>query len=190
MTQRLSFVLSSRDFPEAELAAMILDGEVYRVDECVSPIDIPPSAEQRMAALAAELPAPLTLERRSAAWVWGALFAPPQRHEACTSLSDRRHPPYSPRVSVREVAIRPQEITRFSSVPAFALTLPLRTAMDLARYSEPFGEPERTAIANLLAMAAITPLECRDLIARMAKLPNKRLAMRRLLGVGDAVSLA
>ena len=46
------------------------------------------------------------------------------------------------------------------------------------------------AIANLLALAAITPRQCRELIAGMAKLPNKRLAMRRLLGVGDAVSLA
>ena len=180
MTQRLSPVISTRDFPEAEIAAMLLDGEVYRVDRCVSPIDVPPGPEQRLAALERELPARLILERRSAAWVWGALFLPPARHEACTSLTGRWRPPYSTRVTVREIAIGPAEITRFAAAPALALTTPLRTAMDIARYSETFGDVEVEALLTLLGHAGTTVEECRTTVAALHKLPYKKRALRRL----------
>ena len=184
MTLRLSPVISTRDFPEAELAAMLLDGDVYRVGECVSPIDVPPSPQQRMVALERELPPRIILERRSAAWVWGALFFPPSRHEACTSLTGRRRPPYSNRVSVREIAIRPAEVTRFAAAPGLSLTTPLRTAMDIARYSEVFGDIEMRAIAILLAGARTTPSECSSMIAGLQKLPFKKRALSRLAMIG------
>jgi hypothetical protein len=62
MSPRLGPVLSRSEFPAPELGALVLDGERYRVDDCVAPIDEIAGPALRAAALAAHLPARLIAE--------------------------------------------------------------------------------------------------------------------------------
>src|SRR5687767_11814124 len=102
MPARLASVLTSSDLPMAELAAARLDGELFRIDDCYSPIDEVEQPRHRARALGAVLRDRLIAEQRSAAWIWGALDAPPPRHELCVATGARVRPPGLPWMVVRE----------------------------------------------------------------------------------------
>ena len=69
---RLPGVLFHSDLPEAELHAAKLDGELYPVDQCFSPIDTIEGRWNRARALLLTVPARLIAEQRTAAWIYGA----------------------------------------------------------------------------------------------------------------------
>ncbi len=177
MTPRLAAVLSPAEFSAAELCALRLDCEVYPVDRCFSPIDTPPGIDLRAAALAAILPPRIIVERRSAAWVWGALATPPRSHEVCARIGARTRPPASLRLVLREVVLAENELLRLAGIE---VTTPLRTILDLARFSDRFGPAEAATVSALMRAGGLAASDCIDGVLIRRNLPNKRLAIERL----------
>ncbi|MEP6480534.1 MAG: type IV toxin-antitoxin system AbiEi family antitoxin [Rhodoglobus sp.] len=180
MSQRLPHVLSGHDLPLAELLAARLDGELFRVDECFAPVDEIEQPTHRAGALSAILPERLIAEQRSAAWVWGALDTPPARHELCVVAGTRTRSPGVSWMRLREVVIEPGELT---TIGGLQLTTPLRTVVDLARFSANFGEAEELIVQRLLHAHGLTRQQCLDDLERRRNLPNKRQALARLTHV-------
>lgn len=177
MPIRLKSVLSSRDLPSPELGALVLDGEAYRVDDCIASIDQPAGPLIRASALALELPPRLIAEQHTAAWVWGATALPPVRHEVCADITARARPPLDARVNVREVVILREDITVLAGIP---ITAPARTAIDLARFVPHWSDEETRIIAELLRIADCSVFDCARAMNRKRNLPNKKIALSRL----------
>jgi hypothetical protein len=176
MTKLLT-VLSRADLPLAELSAARLDGELYCVDDGYSPVDVPCGPYERAASIAEYCRGRLMAEQRTAAWVWGALDGPPARHELCASLGARARPAFPIRTVVREVVIDAAELVLIGGI---GVTTPLRTIVDLARFSERFGDAERGIVERLASSYAITLDRCRTEMDSRTNLPNKRRALARL----------
>lgn len=175
---RLSPVLSTADLPLAELHAARLDGELSALDACFTPIDLPGSALNRAAALAVQWPERLIAEQRTAAWIWGALWQPPARHELCSSLGARARPSEPLRVVAREVAISDDELAVIASL---RVTTPTRTIADLARSPRPFGPDDAAVIRRLAVIGRVTLDDCRHALDRRRNLPNKIVAWQRIV---------
>jgi hypothetical protein len=180
MARLLSPVLSPFDFPSAELSAILLDGEAYRVGQSVAPIDEVPGPLMRAAALSAELPPRLIAEQHTAAWIWGAQPYPPERHEVCADTAARLRPALDASLAVREVVIRPED-TRL--VGDLMVTSPLRTAIDLARFVDHWTDEEAAVIASLLRLGDVTLEDCARSMNLRRNLPRKRRALERLAGL-------
>ncbi|HEY4269577.1 MAG TPA: type IV toxin-antitoxin system AbiEi family antitoxin [Galbitalea sp.] len=174
---RLSPVLSIADFPRPELDALRLDGEIFRVDDCVAPIDELPAPQLRAAALALELPPRLIAEQRTAAWVWGALFDAPRPHEVCADISARARPTLTRLVAVREVVLQADDVVHFAGM---SVTTPIRTAVDLARFAKAWGDAEVDIVRRLMSAGAFDARDCADAINQRRNLPGKRLALERI----------
>jgi hypothetical protein len=183
MPDRLPPVLSRFDLPIAELAAARLDGEVFSVDDCYAPVDEIEQPAHRARALGAILRDRLIAEQRSAAWIWGAIERPPLRHELCVAIGARVRPPGVPWMSVREVVIAAEEIATVADV---LVTTPLRTAVDLARFSARFGDDEARAVGRLMLIGGFGAAECVESMNRRRNLPNKRQAADRLSRVSPS----
>lgn len=173
---RLSPVLTESDLPIAELAALRLDGELVQIDDSYTPIDQPHDVRLRALSLAAHCDERLIVEQRSAAWVWGALDRPPLRHQLCASLGARSRSVHPLRLLVREVVITDADWTAIEGV---RVTTPLRTAVDLLRFSERHDGP---LIERLLALGGLTRELCAQHLHDRPNLPRKRQALDRLLG--------
>ena len=172
MTRLLPSVLSTLDLPRAELCAAHLDGELFRLDDCFTPVDEIDRPQHRAAAVHAGLSGRLIAEQWSAAWIWGAIDNPPTHHQLCTAVAARvghQHPPW---MTVREVVIDPQDVARIDGYP---VTTPLRTAVDLARFSRQFSP-------DIVHRLGVRVSDCVTDLDRRRNLPNKRLALRRLRG--------
>ncbi len=177
MSHRLPIVLSEHDLPLAELAAARLDGELFRVDDCFAPVDEIEQTSHRAAALNAIVPERLIAEQHTAAWLWGALDTPPAHHELCVAVGARTRSPTVNWMRVREVVIEPTEI---AAVDGMLLTSPLRTTVDLARFSIEFGEAEELIVIRLMMQFGFGVAACVDDMHCRRNLPNKRRAIERL----------
>jgi hypothetical protein len=177
MPQRLNSVLSRLEFSAPELGALVLDGEVYRVDECVAPVDEVDGPLLRAGALAAELPPRLIAEQHSAAWIWGAQGRPPQRHEVCADITARARPAQGALLSVREVVLLHDDTTPLAGL---LVTTPMRTAIDLARFVPEWNDDDAAIVRRLLAFGRCSILDCARVMNRRRNLPNKRIALERL----------
>ena len=189
MSQRLPAVLSHHDLPQAELNAALLDGEVYAVDECFSPIDEIDQRSHRALALASLLPEQLLPERliaeqRTAAWVLGALARAPFHHQFCAAIDARVRPSGMIRVTVREVVIDETDLLECASL---RVTTPLRTVVDLARFSPSFGDEEVRLVKNLMSLGRFGVEECKAMLDRRQNLPAKRLAHQRILAAAARI---
>jgi hypothetical protein len=182
MPLRLPPVLSRHDLPIAELAAARLDGELYRIDDCFSPVDEIEQPRHRARALGARLRDRLIAEQRSAAWIWGAIDSPPTHHELCAAIGARVRPPGVSWMTVREVVISPDEI---ATIEGILVTTPLRTAVDLARFSDTFESREAQIIRRLMRSGGFDIADCLDSMDRRRNLPNKRQAAHRLSQLGE-----
>jgi hypothetical protein len=177
MPLRLGSVLSPADFPSAELTALVLDGEAFRVDQCIAAIDSVPDPLLRAAALVAELPPKLIAEQHTAAWVWGILADPPRRHEVCADITARIRPTPDSRLSVREVVVLHEDIAVLAGL---TVTTPMRTAIDLARFVAEWTGEEAGIVRGLLALGRCSILDCARVMNRKRNLPNKVIALERL----------
>ncbi|MCU1597752.1 MAG: hypothetical protein JWQ47_1491 [Glaciihabitans sp.] len=177
MTSRLSPILSRSEFSGAELDALRLDGEVYRLDDCTVPVDEIPGPLLRAAVLASELPPRLIVEQHSAAWVWGALGDPPPEHEVCADTAARTRPAVGAHLRVREVVIERDDLAVLSGV---SITTPLRTAIDLARFVIEWSYSESAIIRELMRIGDFRTADCAQIMNRRRNLPNKRMALARL----------
>lgn len=184
---RLPPVLSASDLPVAELMAARLDGELFPVDDCFVPIDEIEGPAHRARALRAGLtdrtgadrmnPERLIAERRSAAWVWGALDLPPAVHELCVTVDSRVVHSAATWVAVREVVITPGEIAHSDGFP---VTTAMRTAIDIARVGETFGDTDARTIGRLMAIGGFGAGDCLAEMDRRRNLPGKHRALLRL----------
>jgi hypothetical protein len=177
MSLRLGTVLSPADFPSAELTALVLDGEAFRVDQCVASVDSVPGPLLRAAALVAELPPRLIAEQHTAAWVWGVLADPPRRHEVCADITARIRPTLDSRLSVREVVVLHEDV---SVLAGLTVTTPMRTAIDLARFVDEWNDEESGVVRELLVLGGCGILDCARAMNRKRNLPNKLIALERL----------
>lgn len=170
---RLPCVLSPTDLPLPELLSARLDGELFAVGGCFSPVDEIEGSVHRALALTATSPKRVIAERGTAAWLWGALATAPVPHELCVPKGARRH------VSgdwhrVREVVIRPHELTTVAGMP---VTTPLRTALDLARWSR---WCDSRVLRSLALTGGFTLAECVAELGRTRNLPGRRRALARV----------
>lgn len=181
MPPRLPPVLSGRDLPIAELSAARLDGELFPVAGAFAPIDEVDGPRLRARALGTGIHDRLIAEQFSAAWIWGALASPPARHQFCAAIGARVSRTIVPWCTVREVVIDEAAVV---TIDGIAVTTPLRTVVDLARFSPTFGSTERAVVSSLLVFGGLTVHDAlRDMDARR-NLPGKREAARRLTSSG------
>ncbi|MBG6054280.1 hypothetical protein IWX81_000670 [Salinibacterium sp. CAN_S4] len=183
MPQRLPSVLSESDLPAAELWAARLDGQLFRIGDGFAPVDEIEQSSHRARAVHAVAATSrgadyrLIAEQRSAAWIWGARDVAPVHQQLCV-VSDSRGGRDLPRaVSVREVVISGQEI---ATVGGFRVTTPLRTIIDLARFSDDFEGSDASTVSRLMNQAGIGFERCEQDITRRRNLPGKRRALQRL----------
>lgn len=177
MPHRLPSILSAHDLPVAELTAARLDGELFRVDDAFAPVDEIEQPAHRAAAVRASVPDRLIAEQRSAAWIWGALDLPPTHHELCIATGVRSHSPGVAWMRIREVVVDPSEVI---VIAGLQVTTPLRTIVDLARFSPMFGEAEKRMVAWLMQHHGLGLADCEADIDRRRNLPGKRRALARL----------
>ena len=174
---RLPAVMFHSDLPEAELHAAKLDGELYPVDRCFSPVDEIDGLWNRARALSLTVPPRLIAEQRTAAWIYGALSRPPRQHQFCADISARVRPPALVAVTVREVVIDASDLV---DVAGLLVTTPLRTVVDLARASMNFEDDDLRAVSDLMRIGRFGVEECRAVLDRRRNLPHKRLALERI----------
>jgi len=74
--------------------------------------------------------------------------------------------------------IEPSDMIVVAGLP---VTTPLRTAVDLARFSEKFGDRESRLVAELMRIGEFGGDECSVVLNRRRNLPDKRVALERLL---------
>jgi len=183
VSNRLPDILSSRDLPLAELSSLCLDGEVFRLGDLWSPVDVAEGRDQRARSVSLLVPVRAIAERLTAAWIYG-LAPEPVRHQFCVPITARAYFPPSLRFGVREVVCTPENTVRVgarrqlrrpdafgaphSATRARSLnqdnpddrrgdgllvTRPLRTALDIARWPPPELPDPAPLIAALLRLA-------------------------------------
>jgi hypothetical protein len=174
---RLPAVLGTDHLPLAELCAARLDGELFAIDHGWAPVDEPDVPAFRAMVTALRAPRSLIIERLSAAWVHGALDAPPVVAQFCVSLEARIAVIDRPRTVVREVRIDDDEIVWFGELRC---TSPARTAFDLLR--EPSLD-EAVVVGAVAALQVERPALATTLHERLdaaVRMPHKATARRRL----------
>lgn len=174
---QLPTVLTELDLPPAELNSMRLDGELYALADGWCAIDELESPSHRAAAVRGLRSPRLIAELGTAAWIWGATPALPRLVEFCVDLDARARLPVSPLVRVRELVLDGGDRI---DLDGSAVTSPVRTAVDLARFREELTDDERAVIVELARIGAFGLAECRELLERRQKLPEKRRATARL----------
>jgi len=182
---RLSPVLSTLDLPFTELSAARLDGDVYAIDDCFSPVDVVESALTRARSVAAVVPTRLIAEQHTAAWIWGARLTPPAPHQFCSPAGVRAKSASLRRFVVREVTIERDETIEFG---VLRVTTPLRTATDIARFAARFGRADADAVRRLMLIGRFSLDECARALDRRPNLPLKKRAWQRLLGLYESTA--
>lgn len=172
---RLPALLTPALFPEAELCALMLDGEAFRLGDALVPIDVPesPALRARSIAPAAERYC-LVAERWTAAWVHGAVVTAPRPHQLCNDLD--RNGRTRMVVGSREVLFQPGDVLQLGGL---AVTTSLRTAADLARL-EPSDAAIDAVLGALLGLAGTTAAEAAAHLAAAPQSPHKRRGVSRL----------
>lgn len=174
---RLPPVLDTHDLPLAELCAARLDGELFAIDDGWAPLDEPDLPAFRAAVTALRAPRSLVIERMSAAWVHGAVVAPPPIAQFCVPLKARIAVIGDHRAQVREVRIDDDEIMRFDAVPC---TTPVRTAFDLLRDPGLDDDDIVAAVASLATSHPRLPAAVRERFEAAPRIPHKAMALARL----------
>jgi len=178
-----SRLLTSDDWPESELHAAVLAGELVAVGPCwASP------AEPQTPSLRAEAAAWVLRDRRliagtrTAAWIWGATSRPPTPLEACIPPQIRVH--VDTDVRLREVIIGEADVVRLDRL---RVTTPERTAVDLLRSpgtsAGSIGAAEASAVHGLLQIGAVTSADVVARLSALGTIPMVRQAERRLRGL-------
>jgi hypothetical protein len=177
MTPRLPEVLSPADLPMAELCAARLDGDLFAIADCFSPVDLPEQPADRARAAAQRLSERVIVERLSAAWVFGVMAAPPREHQYCSAADARAKPSTLRRLTLREVVIDEDEVVVLGGV---RVTSPLRTACDLVRSAPQFDAALRLMVLRLLSLAGASIDDCVAVLDRRRNLPGKVRTLDRL----------
>jgi AbiEi antitoxin C-terminal domain len=178
---RLPAVLTPTLFAEAELSALTLDGDAFRLGDAVVPTDVPETSALRAQSIASAAEQyGLVAERWTAAWVHGVTATAPRPHQVCNDVV--RNGRTRMVVGLREVLFQPDDVVLLGGL---AVTAPLRTAADLARLEPPSPELD-PGLAGLLELAGVTATEAAARLAAAPRSPFKRRGVRRLKALGTA----
>lgn len=177
---RSSRLLTTDDWPEPELRAAVLAGELVMVGDCWASVAEPQDPALRAASFAWSVDDTRVVAAvRSAAWIWGACSRPPLPHEACVPAGHRIRQHGD--VRVREVAITADEVVRLGGV---AVTTRVRTVLDLLRVPGPAAWAAcADAASGMLVVGGVAEGELRAALQRLGTAPMVRQAERRLAGI-------
>lgn len=173
-------VLSPDDLPLPELAALRLDGELFPLGDGYCPVDEVEGPALRARAVLGGRSDRLIAELGTAAWIWGASPAMPLVHELCADHGLRSRPAERSALSLREVRFDPADVATLDGIRA---TIPLRTAVDLARFRDPFTDEHADVVRRLARIGAFEVADAIELMDRRPNLLEKRRARRRLEAV-------
>jgi hypothetical protein len=177
---RLPTVLTAELFPEAELCALRLDGDVFPLGHALVPVDTPVDPAVRAATVAvAAQHHDLVAERWTAAWVHGVLPVAPAPHQLCTDVG--RTGRTRMLAGLREVHLRPGDVLTLAGL---GVTTPLRTACDLARL-EADGPTLGRTLLGLLVLASCSPAQAAAHLAGTPPAPHKLRGCARLAALGN-----
>ena len=180
MARALPLVLTTGDLPHQELRAAQLDGELFGVGWGFCPVDEILSPLHRAFLVRRGFPDRLIPEQLSAAWIWGALDAPSEHPQFCVRLDARVGHPTSAELQVREVVLEDSELVVLGHL---SVTSPLRTAVDLARFSSRWTNDEHRIISRLMTVGSFDRADIGVYLDSRHKLPAKRLARSRVQNV-------
>ncbi len=174
---RSSRLVTTDDWPEAELRAAVLAGDLVAVGECWASVAEPADPGLRAASFRWSVgDERIIASDRSAAWIWGGCSRPPLPHDACIDDGQRVRQRGGGRV--REVRLEPSEVAVVAGV---RVTTPVRTALDLLRIAGPADWAARApTVLALLAATDTTPSTLRLRLRQLGTVPMARQAERRL----------
>ena len=166
-------------FSIAELSACALDGDVSLVDFTYVLNDCHQDTYSRARIVGSCVDGRCVVASWSAAWVHGAIAYAPLQHTV--ALRDGLRIRLSPdrRYDIAQMSFDASDV--MGTYGAF-VTTPLRTAIDLARFT-PSDVRLRGALISLLWNAQVSFVEVQDVIERGNNLPYKQRAYRRLSDV-------
>ncbi|MDM7890198.1 type IV toxin-antitoxin system AbiEi family antitoxin [Curtobacterium caseinilyticum] len=168
-------LLTSDDWPEAELRAAVLAGELVPVGQCWASPAEPQLPALRAAAHAWGLPdRRLVASGRSAAWIWGGTSRPPAVSEVSIPPTIRVR--VDADVRLREVRLDPSDVVDLDGV---RVTTPLRTAVDLLRAPGTSEPGAITALQGLLGAGVVSAGDVRARLDALGTIPMARQAARR-----------
>lgn len=179
MTALLPRLLDPGVLPLAELMALCLDGQLYRVGDSFATLDTPESAALRANAFAATAPSFVIADRGTAAWVHGARPSPPRRLHVCVDTR-RRGGRIPPEFDGRQSTFTRSEVQRVGDA---RVTSPARTALDLICSEGRFPPAAAAQVHYLLGLAGVTVAALRT---RMRASPRTRA--RRYLARADQLA--
>jgi len=143
-------LLDADVLPLAELFALCLDGQVFRVGDAFAAIGTPDGPELRAAAFVRSAPGWTVADRGSAAWIHGTRASPPPLPQVCVPDARRG------RVSSGfvDACHRTLAADETMTIGPALVTTPLRTALDLLEKAGRFGPREALEVRQLLALAS------------------------------------
>lgn len=151
MSSITSPLLDADVLPLAELFALCLDGQVFRVGDAFAAIGTPDSPELRAAAFARTAPGWTVADRGSAAWIHGTRASPPPLAQVCVPGA-RRGRVSSPLIDACHRTLAADETV---TIGATLVTTPLRTALDLISEPGSFGPSQAREVRRLLELASV-----------------------------------
>ena len=149
MSSFTSRLLDADVLPLAELFALCLDGQLFRVGDAFAAIGTPDGPELRAAAFVRSAPGWTVADRGSAAWIHGTRASPPPRPQVCVPGARRGR--VSSALDACHRTLAPDETVTIG--PAL-VTTPLRTALDLLCDPARFGPEQALEVRHLLTLAS------------------------------------
>lgn len=160
MTTACPLLFDRSVLPLAELFALVLDGQLYRVGDAFATVDTPDTPALRAQVFAALRPGHTVADRGTAAWIHGTRSVPPLRPQVCI---DRRHRGSVPLdFDAHQHALVEGDAVELAGV---RVTSPLRTAADLMLTLPRFERLDALEVRHLLAIGRASPRELGSYLA-------------------------
>ncbi|KQR54508.1 hypothetical protein ASF88_06930 [Leifsonia sp. Leaf336] len=176
MTTACPLLIDRSVLPLAELFALVLDGQLYRVGDGFATPDTPDTPELRAHAFGMLRPGRLVADRGTAAWIHGTRATPPARPQVCIERASRGRVPIG--FDAHQHALAAGDTIELAGA---RLTAPLRTALDLVLTSPGFDAPDALEVRHLLVIAGASPGDLRGRIACTRRRGSARAVLRLAL---------
>lgn len=160
----------------AELAGARLDGDVVELGEAYLPTDAVETAVLRAGSLRRLVVPSLAATRATAAWIHGATWAAPARHQVQRVSATRLHHVLDTRLSYHERRLPADAVTRVGGV---WVTTPARTLADLARDLQA-GDGDPALIDRMITWSPVVLDTALDLLESGPRTMHKRPALAYL----------
>lgn len=170
-------------WPEAMRSAWQLTGALVRCGPGFRGVGWPETPRVRLSAIANCLDRDRVATHLTAAWVWGAAREPRNPLQVSMRAGRRRPTELRPELRVYEMRLTEADTETFGS---FAVTTPLRTALDLLHDTESFGLRETVACRILLGSCGGSAAAAQHLAEH--RRPFRRLAQSRLRLIGASAT--